>query len=198
MKSNIALIAAILMVSLLACWKTFSHAYDDTNRIDGKGLDIHALEQIVSSADNGGKPGAAGVKAPGFTLKTTNGTYYTVGGKRDKPMVLHFWASWCDACSVAESTLTKLYEQYNKQIDFVGVNVTTEEKPGNMESFVMQNHIQYPILLDEHKHAADLYELHALPTFFLIDRGGDIIDTFHMEDPMELMQKVEKLAEQAL
>lgn len=187
----------IVSMVLITCFAFFQAARGMEPAPDGgkaEKLDVHALEQIVNFANSGDQGASTGVKAPPFTLKSLDGGYYSIGGKRDKPVVLNFWGSWCDACSVEAAVLTKLHAQYKGLIDFYGINVSTEEKPGNIEAFVTQNKLEYPILLDEHKHAADLYELHTLPTMFLIDKDGFIVDTFHLADPLELEQKIEHLA----
>ncbi|NQX66527.1 TlpA family protein disulfide reductase [Paenibacillus alba] len=195
MKKMISLIVGILLLSSLPFYLHFSHKTTDPSPKEGQRLDVHKLESIVNLASSVDKPGVNDVKAPTFTLKALDGSYHTIGGKRDKPVVIHFWASWCEACSVEVATLRKLYGQYKNQVDFLGVNVSTEEKPENIEKFVKQNNLTYPILLDEHKHAADLYQLHALPTVFLIDKDGFVLDTFHMVDPLELEEKIRHLAE---
>lgn len=196
MKKNIWLIVAIILVVTFATLQAVNNtAADRADMGEVKSLDAHALEKIVNQADSGKVLRSSGVQAPPFTLKSLDDSYVSIGGKSSKPIVLNFWASWCDACSLEALELRKLYEQYKDQIDFYGINVTTEEKPENINAFITKNNIQYPVLLDEHKHAADLYELHALPTMFLIDKDGYIIDTFHLVDPLELEEKIGRLAE---
>lgn len=195
MKKNIWLIVAILLVITFATLQAVNNANaNKADRGEVKSLDAEALEKIVNQADFGKVRRSTGVKAPKFTLKSLDGSYVSIGGKSAKPIVLNFWASWCDACSVEAMEMRKLYEQYKDQIDFYGINVTSEEKSENIKAFIAKNNLHNPILLDEHKHAADLYELHALPTMFLIDKDGYIIDTFHMVDPLELAEKIGRLA----
>ncbi|MFP5111541.1 TlpA family protein disulfide reductase [Bacillaceae bacterium C204] len=195
MKKNIWLIVAIVLIVTLATLQAVNNtAAQKANTVEDKSLDAEALEKIVNQADSGHGTRSSGVKAPAFTLKSIDNSYVSIGGKSAKPIVLNFWASWCDACSVEALELRKLYEQFKDQIDFYGINVTTEEKPENIKDFIKKNNLQYPILLDEHKHTADLYELHALPTMFLIDKEGYIIDTFHMVDSLELEEKIGRLA----
>ncbi|UQZ82673.1 Thiol-disulfide oxidoreductase ResA [Paenibacillus konkukensis] len=196
MKQMIGLFIGLAILSFFPFYFSMSNGSAEPVSGDGQRLDFHKLENIIRLAESKGKPGPDDVKAPAFTLKATNGAYYSIGGKREKPLVIHFWASWCEACSVEVPMIRKLYEQYKNQVDFFGINVFTEEKPENMEKFIQDNRLSYPILLDEHKHAADLYQLHALPTVFLIDKNGFVLDTFHMIDPLELQEKVGRLAGQ--
>ncbi|WP_408011292.1 TlpA family protein disulfide reductase [Pseudalkalibacillus sp. A8] len=198
MKKNIWLCIAILLIVFFATFQAVNKLAADRADIgEVKSLDAKALERIVSQAHSSEVRKSTGVKAPSFTLKSLDdSSYVSIGGKSTKPIVLNFWASWCDACSVEALELRKLYEKYKNQIDFYGINVTTEEQPENIKAFITKNKLQYPILLDEYKHAADLYELHSLPTMFLIDKEGYIVDTFHLVDPLKLAEKIGSLAEQ--
>ncbi|WP_340372012.1 TlpA disulfide reductase family protein [Peribacillus sp. FSL E2-0218] len=196
MKKNVWLYIALLLVACFAGFQAVNNLTATKAEVgESQGLDAKGLEKIVDRANSGQKRKSTNVKAPSFTLKAWDGSeYVSIGGKGKKPVVLNFWASWCDACSVEAVELKKLHEQYKDQIDFYGINVTTEEQPENIKAFVTENEMKYPILLDEHKHAADLYELHSLPTMFLIDKDGYVVDTFHLVDQLELAEKIERLA----
>ncbi|MGE7758523.1 TlpA family protein disulfide reductase [Peribacillus sp. NPDC097895] len=196
MKKNLWLYIALLLVVIFAAFQAVNNmAADKADTGEVKALDAEDLEKIIKKKDSREIGKSTGVKAPPFTLKSLDGSnYVSIGGKSAKPIVLNFWASWCDACSVEALELRKLHEQYKDQIDFYGINVTTEEQPENIKAFVTKNELKYSILLDEHKHAADLYELHSLPTMFLIDKDGYIVDTFHLVDPLELDEKIGRLA----
>jgi len=197
LKKNLLLFMAILLVVTFAIIQSVNKMAADTVNVgEVKSLGAEELEKIVNREGSDQMEKFTGVKAPPFTLKPLNdSSYISIGGKSAKPIVLNFWASWCDACSVEALELAKIYEQYKNQINFYGINVTTEEQPENIRAFIMKNEIKYPILLDEHRHVADLYELHALPTMFLIDKDGYIVDTFHLVDPLELSEKIGRLAE---
>ncbi|WP_057913816.1 TlpA family protein disulfide reductase [Peribacillus muralis] len=197
MKKNLWLYIALLLVVSFATFQAVKNMAATKAADVGEvhGLDAEGLEKVVKRADSGQERESTNVKAPSFTLKSLDGSeYVSIGGKRKKPVVLNFWASWCDACSLEAVELRKLHEQYKDRIDFYGINVTTEEQPENIKAFVTENELTYPILLDEHKRAADLYELHSLPTMFLIDEEGYVVDTFHMVDQLELAEKIGRLA----
>lgn len=157
-------------------------------------IDALALEQIVMNADQNGS-GKNRIQAPPFTLKTLEGNSVSVGGVSGKPMLIHFWASWCEACQAEAPDLKRLYEEFKDKVSFYGINVSSEEKStDDIAKFMRDNELSYPTLLDDNKRAAYLYELHALPTTFLIDAEGKVADTFHLADPLELEEKLERLS----
>jgi thiol-disulfide isomerase/thioredoxin len=196
MKGSVGLIAAIFLLTGASLFLSIKP--DAKAAGDGQKIDAHALEAIVGSASknqNFNLRESSGIQAPGFTLKTTDGETVTIGGKKGKPTLIQFWASWCEACRVEAPTLQKLHERYQESVDFYGINVTSEEKdPDKIAEFWKLNELSFPVLLDENKRAGYLYELHALPTTFLIDADGYVVDTFHMADPLEFDSKIQLLA----
>lgn len=76
------------------------------------------------------------------------------------------------------------------------MNLSSEEKQASaIETFIEENEWRFTNLLDANKRASYLYELHALPTTFIIDTDGTVLDTFHLIDPMEFESKLEMLTE---
>jgi peroxiredoxin len=196
MKSTIWIIAGFLLATAFGVALIVNT--DHTSGKEGKKLDASALESVLSVDQEAAlhRNTSSGVKAPAFTLKALDGKTYTIGEASDKPIVLQFWASWCEACTVEAPTLKKLHESYRDKVDFYGVNLSSEEKQAdNISAFVQQNEWSFTNLLDANKRASYLYELHALPTTFIIDTDGTLLDTFHMVDPMEFELKLDQLTE---
>ncbi|USB32221.1 TlpA disulfide reductase family protein [Paenibacillus sp. YPG26] len=124
-------------------------------------------------AKSGLKPGAA---APSFTLTGLDGKTYQVGGKRDKPMLVNFWASWCDPCKEEAPDLVRMADKYSQSLDIYSVNVTMYDQLSKVKEFVQQYKINFPVLLDEKEAAYRMYNGVAFPTNVLIDRDGVIQD----------------------
>ncbi len=114
--------------------------------------------------------------APAFTLQGLEGESYQVGGIRDKALIINFWASWCEPCQEEAPDLVRNYEQYKDKLDIYGVNATKMDNIDDVKKFISERHINFPVLLDEHSTAADLYHVNGYPTSFLIDKNGVIRD----------------------
>ena len=53
-----------------------------------------------------------GQQAPGFTLLTLDGGRASLADHRDKLVVLNFWATWCQPCTVEMPSLEALWRRY--------------------------------------------------------------------------------------
>lgn len=145
-------------------------------------------------AKSGLKPGAA---APSFTLTGLDGKTYQVGGKRDKPLVVNFWASWCDPCKEEAPDLVRLSDKYKQNLDVYSVNVTMYDQLAKAKEFVNQYKMTFPILLDEKETAYRKYNGVAFPTNVFIDKNGIIQDVVigsmsadQLEDKMNNLVKM--------
>jgi cytochrome c biogenesis protein CcmG/thiol:disulfide interchange protein DsbE len=49
-------------------------------------------------------------QAVSFSLMGLDGQSYGIDGKREKPLILNFWESWCDPCKKEAPNLKLLYE----------------------------------------------------------------------------------------
>ncbi|MBP1989247.1 thiol-disulfide isomerase/thioredoxin [Paenibacillus eucommiae] len=131
--------------------------------------------------------------APSFSLKSLDGTEYAVGGPRDKPLLLNFWASWCGPCEEEAPDLVKLYDKYKGKFDLYAVNVTQGDSIKNVEKFVKEHGFTFPVLLDKEGKVSDSYRFLFIPTSYLIDRDGvvrEVINVFSME---EMDRKINEL-----
>jgi cytochrome c biogenesis protein CcmG/thiol:disulfide interchange protein DsbE len=120
-----------------------------------------------------------GGSAPHFALQSLDEQQYSFSGERDKLLFVHFWTSWCDSCEEETPDLIKLYEHFHEKIDFFAINLTAMDNINQVKNFVHEHQIPFPILLDHSKKVTDSYRVTAVPTSYLINRSGVILDKFH-------------------
>jgi len=145
------------------------------------GLAMLAAVPQLAPVGTAARPAAAkpeiGYLAPPFELETLDGGRLGIAlGERERPVVLNFWASWCDPCRLEAPILAGLHEKYGDRLDIYGVNGTNNDDLNSVRAFVKLYGYKFPTLLDRKGEVFDKYRLLGYPTSFLIDRHGVIRD----------------------
>lgn len=112
----------------------------------------------------------AGALAPNFRLQTTDGRTLRLSDLRGRPVVLNFWATWCDYCVTEMPALQHVAGTYGNRIAVVGVNVG--ETDAKARAFAGPKGIHYPLVLDPELDVAGAYQVRAMPTSLIIDADG--------------------------
>ena len=114
--------------------------------------------------------------APAFTLSDISGKKVSLSDFKGKVILLNFWATWCGPCTAEMPSFNRLYAAFkNDGFVVLAVSIDSSEKP--VQSFVSAKGITFPVLMDPDKEAYfDLYAVFALPTSFLIDRKGMVVE----------------------
>jgi len=116
-----------------------------------------------------------GQPAPGFTLLTLDGGWASLTDHRDKLVVLNFWATWCQPCTVEMPSLEALWRRYrDRGLIVVGVCVDRGAPKALLEPYVRNLKLTFPILLDPDSKTSDRWRVTALPATFLVRPGGEV------------------------
>ncbi|MEK3917041.1 TlpA disulfide reductase family protein [Paenibacillus sp. FSL H7-0331] len=135
-----------------------------------------------------------GYTAPAFTLTALNGQSYSLDSLNGKPVLINFWASWCEPCQAEAPEFSRLYELYKDQIEILAVNVTSKDRVDDAQVFVSKYHIPFPVLLDAKAAVTETYNIAAIPTTYFVDRNGIIVDRLvGTTDPKQLELKFKQL-----
>ena len=117
-----------------------------------------------------------GSYAPPFSLKDLEGKTVSLEALKGKVILLNFWATYCVPCKAEMSSMNALYETLkDKGFLVLAVSIDTSVKP--VKSFASVKKLRFPVLLDKDKEVFfDSYAALGLPTSFLIDRNGVIVE----------------------
>jgi cytochrome c biogenesis protein CcmG/thiol:disulfide interchange protein DsbE len=118
-----------------------------------------------------------GYHIPDFTLPIYGKSGQTISIKHfsGRPMFINVFASWCPPCQVETPELVKAYKEYGNKVQFIGVNLTSQDSLGAVQNFIEKYHIQYPVGLDRAGRVGVQLKVVAIPTSFFIDGNGVII-----------------------
>jgi cytochrome c biogenesis protein CcmG/thiol:disulfide interchange protein DsbE len=113
--------------------------------------------------------------AIGFELKSLDGKALSLQGLRGKPLVLNFFASWCDPCRDEMPLINELAAAgANGSYSVVGIAV--EDTRGAVGQFVKEANLVFPVALDFNSTVKRAYRIFGPPATFFIDRQGVIRD----------------------
>jgi thiol-disulfide isomerase/thioredoxin len=110
-----------------------------------------------------------------FVLKDKNGVDVHLADYKGKVVLLNFWATWCGPCKLEIPEFVELYSQY-KDRGFVILGVLSQDTPSKdqLQSFLSENKMDYPVLYSSEKMESAFDDIWALPTSFLISRDGSM------------------------
>lgn len=113
--------------------------------------------------------------APNFRLLDTAGEIVELSSLRGRPVLLHFWTTWCLECAVDLPVMQDLSGQYGEDLQVIGVDVG--EPAGRVDAAAERHGARYPMLLDRDELVARAYGVSTYPATFVIDAEGVIVST---------------------
>ncbi len=155
------------------------------------GILVFILIQLLTPATHSVADPLIGHQAPDFTLVMLNSSNpdisrLSLSSFQGRPVVLNFWASWCQPCKEELPLLENSWKQLQaqqKDVVFLGINF---QEPGkDATHFLQQYGITYQAGLDTDGSIANKYNVTSLPQTFFIDRNGKITSS----EPQELTAK---------
>lgn len=113
--------------------------------------------------------------APDFTLPSIAGERVSLADFRGRPVVLIFMAGHCNHCLDTHDILPELQEKYAATGLVVLPVYVNSGSVEDVKSWIQQLDLNYPILVSKDKAICEPYGSRMVPTFFLIDREGEIV-----------------------
>ncbi len=122
----------------------------------------------------------AGRHAPSFVLRELDGTRTVAfGGHSATPVVVNFFASWCQNC-VAELDAFGKVSNEATGVRFIGVD-SLDSNPSLATRLLDRAHIAYAIGVDSNGTIVSRYLINGLPVTFFVSKSdvieGEIIGT---------------------
>jgi len=96
--------------------------------------------------------------------------------KNDKPTFLEFYAEWCEVCKEMAPKISVLKEEYEKDINFVFLNVDNQKWDNYIRKF----------------------EVNGIPQVNLFDKKGNLISTFiGKQEEIKIKNSIDQLVREA-
>jgi cytochrome c biogenesis protein CcmG/thiol:disulfide interchange protein DsbE len=158
-------LAAAAFVALLAYGLTTKATNSTIDDALSRGEAVPAPGFTLSALAHGRDPGAAWDKAAAdgvVSLRELRGT----------PLVLNFWASWCDPCRAEAKVLEKAYKEQDGVL-FVGLDA--QDAREDARDFIAQFGLTFPHVRDPGNDTQRAWGVTGLPETYFIAADGRVV-----------------------
>ena len=135
--------------------------------------DFAAAQLMQQAAPNPGP--AVGRTAVAFNVQTIDGKSVTLDTFRGKPLVVNFFASWCDPCRDEMPLINELAAKGARD-GYAVLGIAVEDSRAAITEYVKEAKINFPVALDLNSIVKRSYRIFGPPATFFIDGQGVIRD----------------------
>jgi thiol-disulfide isomerase/thioredoxin len=104
-----------------------------------------------------------------------------------KVVIVNFWATWCPPCREEIPELLELKKEFKDRLEIVGIS-EDDDPPESVVKFAKQKGMNYPIVMATQELIDSYGGVAALPTSFLIDTQGRVVQKHSGLYPIEAYQ----------
>ncbi|WP_252733528.1 TlpA disulfide reductase family protein [Pseudoalteromonas sp. C2R02] len=113
-------------------------------------------------------------KAPEFTLKTQAGDTVSLSDYQGKPLIIHFWATWCPYCKKLQSGLNALHQKYKSQdLEILPISLWEDEGATPQKALYSRGFNFKTLINGDAIHKK--FGVVGTPTTFFVSRTGEIV-----------------------
>ena len=115
-------------------------------------------------------------RAKNFTLGVLGhpGQRISLQSMADRPVIVNFFASWCEPCQKETPLLARFYRTEHGKVAIIGLD--ENDVRAHAVSFTRSNGVGYPVGFDPAAVAASAYGVSALPQTFFLDARHRVVD----------------------
>jgi len=84
-----------------------------------------------------------------------------------KPILIHFWATWCPTCKIETSNIQTISEHYEV--------LTFAINSKDIEQYMKENSLNYKVFDDKDGFFAKEFNVEVYPTTFIYDKNKELI-----------------------
>lgn len=89
---------------------------------------------------------------------------------KNKPLLVHFWATWCPICKMEASNIEFLSKYYN--VITIAVKSKTDK---DIQSWMNKHNYDYKVINDENGDIANKFNVRVFPTTCIYDKNKNLV-----------------------
>ncbi len=114
-------------------------------------------------------------QAPSFSLRGLDGNQVSLSDFRGKPVLITFWATWCESCKEEMPILEKFSQGKRDQLAILLITIDGERKRA-VQTVADKNKLTLPVLLLLKEKVMDQYGVRGwVPQTYLVDQEGVLV-----------------------
>lgn len=138
---------------------------------------VLSLIAVSAFSDDTDSAGNADNGKVDIEIPTQDGVINTAD-LRGQVVYIDFWASWCVPCRKSFPWLNTMLEKYEDQ-GFTVIGINVDKDAAFAAQFLKEVPANFAIGYDPKATLAELFELPAMPSAFIVSREGDLIDAHY-------------------
>lgn len=120
---------------------------------------------------------------PAWELKKQDGTVVKSSDFDGKPLILHFWATWCPYCKVLQPGLERLSKTYKAQgLEVLAVSLQ-EEDGAKPQTALIERGLTLQTVVKGEKLGLETFAIRGTPTTVFIGPDGAILGSTTESNP---------------
>ena len=111
------------------------------------------------------------LNASAFTLDSVtilDNKRYTI--KKDRPILLHIWATWCPTCKMEAGNIQRLSEHF--EVISIAVKSGSDE---DIQKYMKEHNLNFKVINDTDGTLASQFHISAFPTTFIYDTNKNSV-----------------------
>jgi len=115
------------------------------------------------------KPHLESQTLPQIKSRLIDDTLFDIKSLKGKPVVIHFWATWCPTCKMEASNIQAISKKYQLLSIAVGSGSNRD-----LQYYMDENGFDFRVLNDSDGSLSKQFKVEAFPTTFIYDSKGEL------------------------
>lgn len=115
------------------------------------------------------KPDLESTSFPQTKSQLIDGSYFESTTIQGKPLLVHFWATWCPTCKLEASNIQTLSKSY--EVLTIAVKSGSDDA---LKKYMHENGYDFRVINDTHGNWAKTFKIEAFPTTFIYNKKGEL------------------------